>query len=1073
MKPFPGARLCSLIVVFLLCSGLAPPGAAPFAAAFPDTHGHWAAFYIDHFIARGLIAGYPDGTFKPQDSISRAEFTTLLVSVLHQQDQAAVLQAGRSSYSDCQGLWAQGSIEFAHEMGYVYGVKGSLFEPERDTTRQEAAVILALALDCGDENLPVLDFTDVSQISPDARKHVACAMSKGLITGLPDGSFRPGDPLSRAQVAVIMNRFLATRGEDFDFYGVVKSVDDGGRLHIMTGGSEQAFDLARSAVIYDQDRLSYAVRIPLESAIYFDVDPSGMINFACLCPPAGRVLSLNYVSLPDYQVHSSPGDRLSLAGTEDDEAADENAARADLSNPGSSLDACRRAMKADLFMKETGASGSGQLIAVIDSGVDPGHPDLQSNEQGQPKLLDYIDLTSEGRVELSPVVADSAGLVKLSGVEYKAKGITSVDKIYRLGVLPKSAFPADFAADFTDAGLAVMAVCSSRAGNCDYVYADLDGDRSFSDENPLPAYSAKRQFITLTNSRKARLNMVVADLDKKGSYLKMGFDGQGHGTIVAGVAAAAGVIKGIAPDATILPVKIVNRAGSASVSQLKEAVIAAGERGARIAVISLGQGSLNSYQRMSLENLALTVREKYGMILVMAAGNNGPGLESVNDSSDLSSIISVGAYATPEMWKNDYGWDVKSPTLWYFSPAGPGSRAGLAPLLVAPGSAVSCYPQWSSESYRLMQGTSIAAPSVAGALALLLEASPGEDYRLRSSQARAALLNGTSPLQGFQPVEQGYGAIDMMQAWDSMKKNSEIAPDLKVSQASPGLLQAQGLYTRGLAPGQFNITLTNESDNLCQLMLTRAARWVAPAQNSLQLPANSSREIGLDYSDLETSGLYSALLVADDAETLGFDAVAMQTVVIPVRLDQLPGKTVAFGGELGPGLFQRYFVEAPEGSTSLDLNLDINGQGRVRLYLISPDGQTWRSDYVGKGSDQSECNLSRPDPCPGIWEAVVYSSAALSEYGISRSGYSLTASLKKSAVPPEPLDRKYLVSCLPSSLLPNIKQSMVTLRFWQPDSKLEASGIVAVNGRLYQIHDGMVQLDQPVDQDMVSIQVGW
>lgn len=1098
MKQFPGARYCAILVVVMLCGVLV----APPAQAFSDTHGHWAAFYIDHLTARGLIAGYPDGSFKPQDSISRAEFATLVVSVLHKQGEASTLQQGRSSFSDCQGNWAQGSIEMAYELGLTYGARGSRFEPERDTTREEAAVILSVALGCPEAERPALKFSDAAQISEDAVPYIACALSKGLINGMPDGSFRPGDPLSRAQVAVIMNRFMATQGEDFDFYGVVKSVEESGRLHILTGGSEQTFDLAQRAVIYDRDCASYASRIPQNSPLYFDVDDSGRINFACLSSDADNLINLSYRQLPDYDSGSSSGSEpwqltgMNYAGEDDPDSPVENPGRdpadalssdgpvllgqeideesvsSEQANPATSLDACRAAMKADQFVRATGVSGHGQLIAIIDSGVDPGHPDLQTTSQGQPKLLDYIDLTEEGRVNLA-ASAGSNGTVDLDGILYNVKGITSADRIYRVGLLPKSSLPADFACNLTMSGLAVLAVCSTRSGECDRLYLDLDGDCSFTDENPVSPYSVSRQTVTLVNAKKARLNLAVAEMDRKGGYIKLGFDGLGHGTTVAGVAAACGLMQGVAPGASILPIKIVNRAGATSIDLLKEAVSAARDRGARIAVISMGQAVLSSYDRGTLEALARTARDKYGMILVMAAGNNGPGLESVNQSSDISSIISVGAYATPEMWKNDYGWNVKSSTLWYFSPAGPGLHAGVAPLVVAPGSAVSCYPLWSSQSYRLVQGTSIAAPNLAGALALLLEASPSEDYLHKTRQVWEAVLNGASALPGYQPVEQGYGAVDLMGAWENMQKNTELAPDLNVSQSSPGLTASQGLYTRGMAPGQFGITITNDSDSLCELVIARAAAWMSPAQNSLQLPARSSREFEVNYADLEDAGLYSTLLVADDKETLGFDAVAMQTVVIPVRLDELPNKTVAFQGRLGPGLFQRYFFEVPEGSAELQFNLDVTGSGRVRLYVFDPSGRQYAGEYVGDGADQKRCELEPDEIAPGIWEAVVYSSASLSQYGSSDSEYMFTTSLKKTAATLKSLDSKYLVSCLPSSLLQNIKQSMVTLRFWSPDSKQAASGIVSVNGRLYEIRDGMVQLEQPVAEDRVNIEVGW
>ena len=112
-----------------------------------------------------------------------------------------------------------------------------------------------------------------------------------------------------------------------------------------------------------------------------------------------------------------------------------------------------------------------------------------------------------------------------------------------------------------------------------------------------------------------------------------------------------------------------------------------------MAVVSLGQYQLSNQAHDQLARTAEQMWKKYQMIICMAAGNNGPGINTVTRSSALCNVFSVGAYA-PQMWYRDYGWQVEEPTLWYFSSVGPSADGLLAPTVIAPGNAISTYPLW-------------------------------------------------------------------------------------------------------------------------------------------------------------------------------------------------------------------------------------------------------------------------------------------------------------------------------------------------------------------------------------------
>lgn len=187
-----------LLGIFLtgsLC--LAKPACA---ASFSDIAGHWAAPVITQAVTDGLIKGYPDGTFKPDRGVTRAEFVAMINSAFQ------VPKSGRTlpPFKDVKSSdWFAPAVTAVVDAGYVNGYPDGTFRPQQAITRQEAATLLAglLRLEDGGK----LDFSDAGQIGDWARPGVAGLVAKGLISGYPDGSFRPGRTITRAEAAVIVN----------------------------------------------------------------------------------------------------------------------------------------------------------------------------------------------------------------------------------------------------------------------------------------------------------------------------------------------------------------------------------------------------------------------------------------------------------------------------------------------------------------------------------------------------------------------------------------------------------------------------------------------------------------------------------------------------------------------------------------------------------------------------------------------------------------------------------------------------------------------------------------------------
>jgi len=201
-----------------LFTAFAVPKELPKPVTFTDISGHWAEKVILELAGKGLLAGYPDGTFRPENPITRAEVTALLVRVLKpapvtRQDLLALSQ----KMADAQDIpsWVQEAAAVAVREGLVKGDPADgriVFAADRQVTRLEVALLLVRALARKGASLTPgqLDgFGDADAVPPWARDDIALAVGAGLLRGYPDGTLRPEKPVTRAEAAAMLSRWLA------------------------------------------------------------------------------------------------------------------------------------------------------------------------------------------------------------------------------------------------------------------------------------------------------------------------------------------------------------------------------------------------------------------------------------------------------------------------------------------------------------------------------------------------------------------------------------------------------------------------------------------------------------------------------------------------------------------------------------------------------------------------------------------------------------------------------------------------------------------------------------------------
>ena len=172
-------------------------------AASSDIVGHWAESAITSWQDKGLISGYEDGTFKPDNSITRAEFATMINKAL------GFTEKGEVSFSDVkEGDWYYDAISIAAKAGYCSGYTDGTFKPNATITRAEAAVMISLAKSLAKDETATSKFSDAANIPAWAKGYVGAVVSAGYMSGRPNGTFDGTNTITRAEAVSSIDRAM-------------------------------------------------------------------------------------------------------------------------------------------------------------------------------------------------------------------------------------------------------------------------------------------------------------------------------------------------------------------------------------------------------------------------------------------------------------------------------------------------------------------------------------------------------------------------------------------------------------------------------------------------------------------------------------------------------------------------------------------------------------------------------------------------------------------------------------------------------------------------------------------------
>ncbi|WP_018887886.1 S-layer homology domain-containing protein [Paenibacillus massiliensis] len=182
---------------------------------FTDISGSWARSSIENMGNRLIVSGTGAGQFQPQRAITRAEFASILSKGLGLEpadDKADFADVSADS-------WYNGSVSAAVDSGLITGFTDGTFRPGQSITRAEAMVMLSRAMtltglsgSASGDSTAVQQFTDADRVPDWAREAAASSVQAGLITGLSGNRLAPEQVVTRAEIATILERLLRESG---------------------------------------------------------------------------------------------------------------------------------------------------------------------------------------------------------------------------------------------------------------------------------------------------------------------------------------------------------------------------------------------------------------------------------------------------------------------------------------------------------------------------------------------------------------------------------------------------------------------------------------------------------------------------------------------------------------------------------------------------------------------------------------------------------------------------------------------------------------------------------------------
>jgi tripeptidyl-peptidase-2 len=424
------------------------------------------------------------------------------------------------------------------------------------------------------------------------------------------------------------------------------------------------------------------------------------------------------------------------------------------------------------------------------------------------------------------------------------------------------------------------------------------------------------------------------------SVVSLVVDAGAHGTHVAGIVAAyhpdEPECNGVAPGAQIVSLKIGDsrlgsmETGPGLLRALNEAVRH------RVDLINMSYGEATSLSNVgAFVDAANDVVNKHGILFLASAGNNGPALSTVGcPGGTTSSIMGIGAFVSPSMMESSHSMrEIMEGCNYTWSSAGPTVDGDWGVSVMAPGGAIAPVPNWTLQRTQLMNGTSMSSPNCCGCVALIVSAAKAGSLPYTPHSIRRAVEASAAQLVGVSPLVQGKGIIQVQDAFDHLKRDTEHAGVRFNVTVGVGASKMRGFVLRqysetcretqrtvGVDPIFHENAPNDEKFSFEMKVAIRCeATWVSAPKSLVLMHNGRTFAVKVDPTGL-AEGVHVTSLECFDAENI--TAGPVFDVPIVVIKPCAPQTNLSMDPVvLGPGRLVRSFVTPPFGSQWLDVTV--------------------------------------------------------------------------------------------------------------------------------------------------------
>lgn len=630
------------------------------------------------------------------------------------------------------------------------------------------------------------------------------------------------------------------------------------------------------------------------------------------------------------------------------------------------------------WKKNPEMDGRGVIVGVIDDGISPHAKGFQKTTTGKRKIIGHYSNSTGLRFSLKLTDFNlETELIKESNVIRYWKGIIDEEKHllsypYLFTDLNRNKTKDKIKVWVFEKSDSFLKICIDT--NINKIKEEAECFKPFNESGSYGFWDKNKQVALLAEFDPEKSILTVNEGESRGDS-----HGEGVASVMAGHK-IAGQFDGVAPGSQIIDYDLGEPSDDRSesfytFSTFLKALELLGEKGAHVVNISYSLYFLSEKNQLFMQEALDKLIEKYNFVLCFSAGNNGPGLKSLNRRSLYTpNALVVGAFAGKDLYERVHGVSglPEQGLLPYYSSRGPGPSGGLGPSLISP--LASLTYSTSDRGFRAFSGTSSASPAIGGLAAVLISSLKQLKLPIEVKSIVEALKLSGSQLKQTPFLAQGYGlpkiekAIQIYKRFLKGELFNEIKHNLRTSDGNlkKGLLlktselDSNYIESRIFFKGVSSKTVIDsvKSEMLVPIKIEYSHPWIEGPKRSFISSGRSFISIGINlenfleqfkdsHENIKDSELFGEIKISEEKSG--------QTLkIIPITLihdEPLINKkewSLLLRAEEG----KRIHFHIPPSVKALKINTEYHQgfPGRVGFKLYGPEGVKSRSQYMKKGT---------------------------------------------------------------------------------------------------------------------------